>query len=437
MVARESVCLRRLGKRRSQAVRFGRFLANENVTVERLIDGWSEQTSVAARGRHVLAIQDTTEINFHTIPERRRGLGEIGKGNGHGVLLHAMLAVDAHDGTYLGLVAGQIWTRKGRVRISHDRRPLANKESGRWLATAEQAKLKLAAADTVTVIDDREGDIYAKWARLPGPGFHLITRVMHDRVLADGSSLYVTGEGLAPAATTTIELPARGPQRPARRVQLILRYGPVQLRRPLQTMERGLPAQVRLNLIEVIEPHPPKGTEPVYWRLLTTHHIADPFAAWRVVNWYKERWTIEQLFRVLKTQGLKLEDSQLATADRLLKLTAIAAKAAAITINSSGRATAWVNSARRSHSVPLKSKRSRHSPPSAKARPDCRKILIRSTVSLGQRGPSPVSEGGTVILHRNHPAQSPSGTGLNTSMPSSEDGPSKMCACPSAFAGTT
>lgn len=332
MVARESVCLRRLGKRRSQAVRFGRFLANENVTVERLIDGWSEQTSVAARGRHVLAIQDTTEINFHTIPERRRGLGEIGKGNGHGVLLHAMLAVDAHDGTYLGLVAGQIWTRKGRVRISHDRRPLANKESGRWLATAEQAKLKLAAADTVTVIDDREGDIYAKWARLPGPGFHLITRVMHDRVLADGSSLYVTGEGLAPAATTTIELPARGPQRPARRVQLILRYGPVQLRRPLQTMERGLPAQVGLNLIEVVEPHPPKGTEPIYWRLLTTHHIADPFAAWRVVNWYKERWTIEQLFRVLKTQGLKLEDSQLATADRLLKLTAIAAKAAAITI---------------------------------------------------------------------------------------------------------
>jgi len=196
MVARESVCLRRLGKRRSQAVRFGRFLANENVTVERLIDGWSEQTSVAARGRHVLAIQDTTEINFHTIPERRRGLGEIGKGNGHGVLLHAMLAVDAHDGTYLGLVAGQIWTRKGRVRISHDRRPLANKESGRWLATAEQAKLKLAAADTVTVIDDREGDIYAKWARLPGPGFHLITRVMHDRVLADGSSLYVTARAL-------------------------------------------------------------------------------------------------------------------------------------------------------------------------------------------------------------------------------------------------
>lgn len=35
---------------------------------------------------------------------------------------------------------------------------------------------------------------------------------------------------------------------------------------------------------------------------------------------------------MLKTQGLKIEDSQLETADRLLKLVAIAAKAAAITI---------------------------------------------------------------------------------------------------------
>ena len=54
--------------------------------------------------------------------------------------------------------------------------------------------------------------------------------------------------------------------------------------------------------------------------------------AWCIVEWYKRRWLIEQFFRVLKTQGFKLEDSQIATADRLLKLVAIAAKAAVITI---------------------------------------------------------------------------------------------------------
>ena len=45
MVARKQICLRRLGGRRSQEVRFGRFLANPRVTVERLIEGWREQTA--------------------------------------------------------------------------------------------------------------------------------------------------------------------------------------------------------------------------------------------------------------------------------------------------------------------------------------------------------------------------------------------------------
>ena len=64
------------------------------------------------------------------------------------------------------------------------------------------------------------------------------------------------------------------------------------------------------------------------WRLLTAHPIADVAIAWRVVNWYRQRWTIEQFFRTLKQQGLQLEDSQLDGAERLIKLTAIAARAA-------------------------------------------------------------------------------------------------------------
>src|ERR1700691_5704670 len=62
MVSRESVCLRRLaGGRRSGIVGFSRFLANERVTPESLIEGWGRSTAIAAHGRHVLAIQDTSE----------------------------------------------------------------------------------------------------------------------------------------------------------------------------------------------------------------------------------------------------------------------------------------------------------------------------------------------------------------------------------------
>jgi hypothetical protein len=330
VVARGEICLRRVGEGRADEVRFGRFLANPKVTVERLIAGWSECTAAAARGRHVLAIQDTSELNFRTTPARRRGLGEIGKGVGRGVLLHAMLALDAESKTCFGLVTGQIWTRQGRIATPAKARPVEEKESRRWLETAEGAKGVLSAAARVTVIADRESDIYAEWARLPAPNFDLITRVMHDRALSDGGGLYAASTDWPEAGRRSIALPARGPQRPARRATLALRFGTVSVRRPQGALERDLPPSVTLTLIEVVEVDAPPGTEPLHWRLLTTHRVTDAEQAWQIVDWYTQRWVIEQLFRTLKTQGLKIEDSQLDRADSLIKLAALATHAAAV-----------------------------------------------------------------------------------------------------------
>lgn len=299
--------------------------------MDALLAGWGEQAAIAAAGRHVLAIQDTSEVNLRTTAERRRGLGEIGKGVGRGLLLHAMLALDARSAACLGLVAGQIWTRPGRVAVPPERRRPQEKESWRWISTAERAKEVLSAAAMVTVIDDREGDIYARWASVAAQDFHLLTRSMHDRVLAEGRSMYEAAAGLPIADVSTIDLMGRA-NRPARQAKLALRYGRVRLQRPQGPGLRDLPKTVELSLIEVVERDPPAEVEPLHWYLLTTHAVSDPAAAWQIVNWYKKRWTIEQLFRILKTQGLRLEDSRLETADRLLKLTAIATKAAAITL---------------------------------------------------------------------------------------------------------
>jgi hypothetical protein len=332
MVAGKDVCLRRLAKgSRAQEVRFNRFLGNDKVTLARVIESWSEGTAAAAEGRHVLAIQDTSEINFSTTATRRRGLGEIGKGNGRGVLLHPMLAVDAEDGTCLGLLSGEVWTRRGRRTVSHDRRDLSDKESQRWIATAIAAKPVLAGAALVTSIGDRESDIFAAYAGVPEERFHVIARSMHDRKLACGSGLYAASERMAVVDEALIVLPARAP-RAERLARLELRFGAVNLARPQTKFLRHLPESVPLTLIDVREPHPQAGTEPLHWRLLTTHAVASVQDAWRIVEFYKRRWLIEQFFRVLKTQGFKLEDSQIATADRLLKLVAIAAKAAVITI---------------------------------------------------------------------------------------------------------
>jgi hypothetical protein len=86
-----------------------------------------------------------------------------------------------------------------------------------------------------------------------------------------------------------------------------------------------------LSLIELTEPDPPQGSEPIT-RLLTTHTVANTDAAWQIVDWSRARWIIEQLFRLLKKQELRLKDSEVETAERLLKLVAIAAHAAAVTL---------------------------------------------------------------------------------------------------------
>ncbi len=330
MVARQSTCLRRLSAGdRAWEVGFGRFLANENVTVERLIAGWSEQTASAVAGRHVIAIQDTSDINFRTTAERRRGLGEVGKGMGHGVLVHAMVAVDADNGACLGLVAGSVYTRKGRVEVPHAKRKLADKESRRWIDTAAAAKTLLAQAACVTVVGDRESDIYAFWATLPDESFHLLTRVMHDRAVAGGGLLSSAAAILPFAGERTVELPATH-ERAARKATLSLRFCEVDVLRPDGPDAKDLPKSAPLRLVEVVERNPPEGVEPLHWRLLTTHALADAAAAWQIVDWYKLRWTIEQLFRLMKLHGLRIEDSQLARADKLMKLAAIATKAAAV-----------------------------------------------------------------------------------------------------------
>ena len=128
------------------------------MTAEKIVAGWSDQTGAACTGRHVLAIQDTTEVKFPTTAQHRRGLGPVKKGNAYGVLVHAMIAVDATSGACLGLVGGEVWNRPGVNPIPHRKRPLEARESMRWLATAEQAKPVLQPAAAVTVVGDREAD---------------------------------------------------------------------------------------------------------------------------------------------------------------------------------------------------------------------------------------------------------------------------------------
>jgi hypothetical protein len=310
---------------------FWRFVNNPQVTVDKLIEGWSLQTSTAVSERHVLSIQDTSEIKFPTRPGHRRGLGKVGKGNARGVLLHAMMAVDADSGVCLGLTGGKVWTRRGKAKITHEKRALADKESARWVTTAEQGRDVLAAARMITMVNDREGDFFAHWALTPTDNVHLLSRAMHDHSLLDGGTLYQAVERARFCGKAVIDLPQRMDRR-GRQAHLSMRFGTAVLKRPQRPGVDNLPDGVKVSFVEIVEMHPPKAAKPIHWLLLTTHPVATAAKAWQIVSWYKQRWIIEQLFRSLKSQGLRIEDSQLDSAEGLIKLVAIATRAACIVI---------------------------------------------------------------------------------------------------------
>jgi hypothetical protein len=214
MATRQSVCLRRLaGGARSGIVGFGRFISNPRVTSEALIEGWSAGLPAACAGRHVLAIQDTSEINFATTARRDRGLGKIGKGVGRGVLLHPMLALDAGTGALLGLVTGRVWTRDGLVVTPHAERPLSEKESERWLSTPEGAPVSggvhrgdaaaraLAEAGTDLILS---GHLHTPFARpLPYGACHVVGAGTLSQRLRGTPAAYTVIEAEAEEITVT------------------------------------------------------------------------------------------------------------------------------------------------------------------------------------------------------------------------------------------
>jgi hypothetical protein len=99
--------------------------------------------------------------------------------------------------------------------------------------------------------------------------------------------------------------------------------GEVAIAKPQGSSRRHGPQTVHLNLVVAEE-----KDGPLLWRLLTTLPIATAEEVLSIIDAYRRRWRIEEVFRALKADGLKLADTQLETAHRLFNLAAIALTAA-------------------------------------------------------------------------------------------------------------
>ena len=329
LVLRRTVTVKRLGGGEAGEKAFWRFLHNERVSERALIGAARSHLLAQVAGRRVLAIQDTSEINFSRQKRRKAAFGRGGNGTDPAFFIHPVLAVDGDTGVVLGLADVQFWANHEPVPCDGRTRKTADKLSQRWLnGTQAAAGLRAAGATSVTVVADREGDIYAAFASRP-PEVELLVRAQTDRGLADDGYLYAHLDNLAVAEHFTLDLPAV-PGRAARRATMALRYASVTLRRPRNSPDHHLPASLALHALDVREIDPPAGVEGVHWRLLSSAPIDSLAQAHQAIADYRCRWQVEQLFRTMKSQGLGIEDSQIETPDTLHKLALIALRAAVV-----------------------------------------------------------------------------------------------------------
>lgn len=338
MVKQQSVCLRKLGEARAGEVRYGRLLRNEKVTVQKLIEGVCEGIGQRSADRHVLLIEDTSELNYQSHAGRVRGLGTAGNGKDAGMFIHPVLCVDADDGACLGLAHLHLWQRTKKKALHYRQQPIEDKESVRWIDSIVQARARLDQAQHMTVLADRESDIYEMWDRLPDERTDLLIRACRDRKVIDGqadANLFEWLSALPEQGRYTLQLPARTGGRSARTAELQVRFSPMRIARPQQCSNKNASPSVALWAIEVREDAQSAMTgqdKPIHWRLLSTHPVPGMQQALRCVHWYTQRWHIEQTFRTLKTQGLDVESSLVEEAQRLEKLAVLATSAAVHTM---------------------------------------------------------------------------------------------------------
>jgi hypothetical protein len=330
IVARGSLVLREIGGTRSGEMAAQRLLSSENVGPAALLAPHVARTAAACKGRRVVASQDTTEVNFDRYRRPAAGLGPTGNTDIRGFFVHPVVAVDADDAALLGVAGARIWTRGEEPTPMHHDIPYDEKESRRWLEAAEFAAAHLApVAAQVVVVADREGDIYPLFARRPA-AIEFVVRANHDRVLAEGGTLFAAPAAWRTLGRAQVKIAAKRPGDKGRTATVTLKAGMVRIKRPISAPDRQDPATLTVGLVEVREHAAPEGAgQPLLWRLVTTLPVATLADAQDVVRLYRLRWRIEEVFRILKSDGLKIEDSQLETADRLLNLAALGLVAAA------------------------------------------------------------------------------------------------------------
>jgi len=323
---------------RAEAKAIYRMLGNENLDREEVLRAHREATvrRMIQQGGTILAVQDTTSLNYNT-HGKTEGIGYISDKT-LGVNIHSCLAATT-DGLVLGLLDQMSYNRMQakdgtRSHESKKTRALEEKESFRWVKSIETSNACLPETVKVLTVCDREGDMYELLDAAESGGHLFLIRAAQNRMTVDNIKILdaIRKKRCAGRVETTIPRDSRRNLKERDSV-LRIRYDNFEIKRPkILNKNKLLKDSIAVWVIHAKEENPPKGVEPAEWFLMTNEPVETAGTAYERVCYYTQRWKIEQFHYVLKS-GCAVEKLQERSIDKTTLLVLMYSVIAVVVMN--------------------------------------------------------------------------------------------------------
>lgn len=222
-----------------------RFFSNPHISAESILGSHVQASLVRLQAeRVVLAVQDTTELDFTSHPATL-DLGYLADEQHQGLLVHSTLLVTPQR-VGMGVLQQQVWTRSPEEfgqRGTRKDRAVAEKESQKWMASLEAAaQLQSQLPDTrVVSVGDREADVYDLFVRAQAPHQDLLVRAAQNRRVSEEQGYLWPQVESQPVAGQAVVSVQRQAERPARQATVEVRFCLVTLQPPRYRAGEGLP----------------------------------------------------------------------------------------------------------------------------------------------------------------------------------------------------
>jgi hypothetical protein len=319
------------------------FMENDALDHRALVDAHAGKTVERIRDldqARVLVIHDTTTVVFPG-ELHREGLGWV-TSTKQGFHAHFSLALSTDESRCpLGVLALSVHQPAKPAAKDLAQRKRSGKECSenpdrdtRWRDGVERSSERLRGIAIPIHVADRGADGYDFMGSMVARDDHFVIRANFDRRVTTADDDFVettkvrsVAERTVPVTSREIQLSRRRssplpnsnkrhPPRGARLAKLEIAAGSVRIRRT-KHLGAPLPEAIDVNFVHVREIGAPDGNAPVDWLLLTTEPVDTNESILRVVDYYRARWTIEELFKAIKS-GCNYEHRQLESARALL-----------------------------------------------------------------------------------------------------------------------